>query len=141
LGIGQQYMLGQKGNKNGVAVSAVYNAGLALGLVRPYYVEVRDAQGDRFIKYSTQDSAAFVNGPFVGGSGISKGWNDTKIKPGVFAKAALRFDYGRFNETVSAIEAGVSIELYSSKIPIMLYEKERSLFFQGYIAIVLGRRR
>ena len=141
LGIGQQYMLGQKGNKNGVAVSAVYSGGLTLGLLRPYYIEVRDTQNDRFIKYSVQDSAAFVNGPFVGGSGISKGWNETKIKPGVFVKGAMRFDYGRFNETVSAIEAGVSLELYSSKIPIMLYEKEKSLFFQGYISIVLGRRR
>ena len=141
LGIGQQYMLGQKGNKNGVAVSAVYSGGLSLGLLRPYYIEIRDTQGDRFIKYSTQDSSAFVNGPFVGGGGLSKGWGETKIKPGAFVKAALRFDYGRFNETVSAIEAGISLELYSSKIPIMLYEKEKSLFFQGYISLVLGRRR
>src|SRR5688572_29169506 len=40
LGFGQQYILGQKGNKNGVAVSAVYNAGVSIGLLRPYYVDV-----------------------------------------------------------------------------------------------------
>jgi hypothetical protein len=141
IGIGQQYMLGQKGNKNGVAVSAVYSGGLSVGLLRPYYIEVQDIQGDRFIKYSAQDSAAFVNGPFIGGGGLSKGWNDIKIKPGAFLKAALRFDYGRFNETVAAIEAGMSIEAYGSKIPIMLFEKEKQLFFQGYISILLGRRR
>lgn len=141
IGIGQQYMLGQKGNKNGVAVSAVYSAGLSLGLLRPYYIEVRDTSGDRFIKYSAKDSSLFADGPFVGGGGLAKGWGETKIKPGAFVKAALRFDYGRFNETVSAIEAGVSLEFYSSKIPIMLYEKQKNLFFQGYISIVLGRRR
>ena len=40
LGFGQQYILGQKGNKNGVAVTAIYNAGLAVGLLRPYYLNV-----------------------------------------------------------------------------------------------------
>ncbi len=44
LGFGQQYILGQKGNKNGVAVSAVFNGGLALGLLRPYYMEVEDPE-------------------------------------------------------------------------------------------------
>ncbi len=42
LGFGQQYILGQKGNKNGVAVSAIFNGGLALGLLRPYYVDAID---------------------------------------------------------------------------------------------------
>ena len=64
-----------------------------------------------------------------------------KMKPGVFAKAALRFDYGRFNEVVSGIEAGVSIEAYTSKIPIMLFQKDKQLFFQGYISILFGRRK
>ncbi len=55
IGIGQQYILGQKGNKNGVAVSAVYNAGLALGLLRPYYLNVRNplTGSDTTIKYYT----------------------------------------------------------------------------------------
>ncbi|RYG28838.1 MAG: hypothetical protein EOO01_39150, partial [Chitinophagaceae bacterium] len=42
LGFGQQYILGQKGNKNGVAVTGIYNAGLSVGLLRPYYLEVED---------------------------------------------------------------------------------------------------
>ncbi|HRF20029.1 MAG TPA: hypothetical protein PK977_17755, partial [Chitinophagaceae bacterium] len=59
LGFGQQLILGQKGNKNGVAVTAIYNGGLALGLLRPYYVEVEDplTGENKVIKYSTQDSA------------------------------------------------------------------------------------
>ena len=59
LGFGQQYILGQKGNKNGVAVSAVFNGGLALGLLKPYYVEVQDpVSGDvTTIKYSKADSS------------------------------------------------------------------------------------
>jgi len=143
LGFGQQIILGQKGNKNGVAVSAIFNGGLALGLLRPYYIEVQDpASGDNtVIKYSKADSSLFLGPTIIGGGGFGKGWNEVKMKPGGFLKTAMRFDYGRFNEVVSGIEAGLSVEFYGSKIPIMITQKEKQLFFQGYIAILFGRRK
>lgn len=143
LGFGQQYVLGQKGNKNGVSISAVYNAGLAIGLLRPYYIEVVDqTTGDsKTIKYSQKDSLDFLGNGIIGGGGFGKGWGEMKMKPGVFAKTALRFDYGRFNEVVSGIEIGISAEMYGSKIPILIKQKDKSLFFQGYISILFGRRK
>ena len=142
LGFGQQYILGQKGNKNGVAVSAVYNVGLSLGLLRPYYLTVEDSTGRlRTIKYSKQDSLLFLGGSISGGGGFGKGWGEIKIKPGAFAKVAMRFDYGRFNEVVSGLEIGMSLEAYASKVPIMLLQKDRRLFFQGYVAVLFGRRK
>src|SRR5688572_26126330 len=83
LGVGQQHMLGQKGNKNGVAVSAVFSGGLALGLLRPYYIEVEDPNGgeNRIIKYSIEDSSLFLGPTIVGGGGLGKGWSEIKIKP------------------------------------------------------------
>ena len=143
LGIGQQYIFGNKGNKNGVSVSAVYSAGLSIGLLRPYYVNVEDPLSgeDRSIKYSQADSALFLGPTITGGGGFGKGWGEMKIKPGAFAKAAMRFDYGRFNEAVSGLEIGMSLEAYSSKVPIMLLQKNKSLFFQGYVSILFGRRK
>jgi len=142
LGFGQQYILGQKGNKNGVAVSAIYNAGFVAGLLRPYYLEVQTPpSGSKIIKYSVKDSALFLGPSIVGGAGLNKGWSEMTFKPGIFGKAALRFDYGRFNETVSGIEAGLSVEAYGSKIPIMLQQKNKQLFFQGYISVLFGRRK
>ena len=64
-----------------------------------------------------------------------------KMKPGIFAKSGLRFDFGRFNEVVSAIEVGVSAEFYSGDIPIMLYQKDKQFFYQGHIAMMFGRRK
>ncbi|MES1220458.1 MAG: hypothetical protein ABUT20_33460 [Bacteroidota bacterium] len=142
LGIGQQYILGEKGNKNGVSVSAVYGAGLSLGFLRPYYLQVVDASGNGLtIKYTPQDSLLFTGQTIVGSGGLGKGWGELKFKPGAYAKAGLRFDYGRFNEIVSAIEVGVSLEAYAQKIPIMLYQKDKQLFFQGYLALEFGRRK
>ncbi|MEO7924545.1 MAG: hypothetical protein ABIR30_12765 [Chitinophagaceae bacterium] len=143
LGFGQQYILGQKGNKNGVAVTAVYSGGLALGLLKPYYLEVEDPLGgdNKIIKYSEDTKAVFLGPTIIGAGGFGKGWNELKIKPGGFAKTALRFDYGRFNEVVSGIEVGLSLEFYGSKIPIMAEQKDKQMFFQGYIALLFGRRK
>ena len=142
LGFGQQYILGQKGNKNGVAVSAVYNAGLAIGLLRPYYVDVQGTGNEeRSIKYTEQDADAFINGPFYGASGLGKGWSELKVKPGAYLKTAMRFDYGRFNESVNGLEIGMSLEAYASKIPIMLFQDDKRLFFQAYVAILFGKRK
>ncbi len=145
LGYGQQYLFGQKGNKNGIALTGSYQAGLSLGMLRPYYLQVADASGEsREIKYSVEDSAAFLGSPpfiIVGGGGLGRGWGEMKFKPGAYAKTALRFDWGHYNELVSGIEIGLSVEAYSEKIPILLFAKERQVFVQGHIAIVFGRRK
>ena len=141
MGFGQQYILGQKGNKNGVSVTAVYNTGISIGMLRPYYVEVVEGSSTRVIKYSSKDSVAFLGPSILGGGGFGKGWSEVKIKPGAFAKTALRFDYGRFNEVVSGLEIGISVEAYGEKIPILLFQKDKQIFYQGYISLLFGRRK
>ena len=145
LGYGQQYLFGQKGNKNGIAVTGSYQGGVSLGLLRPYYLQVDDGTGNaREIKYSVDDSTAFLGTPpnvILGSGGLGRGWGEMKMKPGAYAKTALRFDWGHYNEIVSGIEIGMSVDVYSQKIPILLFAKERQVFFQGHIAIVFGRRK
>lgn len=143
LGFGQQYILGQKGNKNGVAVSAVYNGGFALGLLKPYYIEVQSSSGgqNEVIKYTEANKDIFLGQGIVGSGGFGKGWNELSMKPGAFLKTALRFDYGRFNEVVNGLEIGLSGEFYASKIPIMAEQKDKQFFIQGYISILFGRRK
>ena len=63
------------------------------------------------------------------------------MRPGVYAKTAMRFDYGRLNETVTAIEVGLSAEYYANKIPQMLFNKDKQFFFNAYVAILLGKRK
>ncbi len=143
LGFGQQYIFGQKGNKNGVAVTGIYNAGLSIGLLRPYYLNVNDPVngGERAIKYAGDDTTLFLDQSAINsGGGLGKGWGEIKVKPGAFAKVAMRFDHGRYNESVAGLEIGMSLEAYASKIPIMAFQKDKQLFFQGYVAILFGRQ-
>lgn len=139
LGMGQQRIIGGKGNKNGVAVMAVYAGGFTLGLQKPYYVDVIDQSQQRFRKtYPTIIDSGYIE---QGASGFTVGWDRVQPKYGVHAKGALRFDYGRFNETVSAIEVGLNAEYYFRKVAQMAYNPEKNFFFNAYVSLLLGRRK
>jgi hypothetical protein len=139
LGYGYQYLIGSKGNKNGIEVSAVGVGGLTLGLAKPYYYDVEDIRGNRKrLRFDTDDTTTyFINGA----SGFSYGWKELKINPGAFLKAGLRFEYGRFNESVSAVDVGLFGEFYSTKVPQMYLVKQRQFFVGAYISMVFGKRK
>lgn len=146
LGIGQQLLIGGKGNKNGVAVSAVYGGGLSLGYLKPYYLNVRDDDGNNVdVKYVGGDSTTksnFLDPTRINGAtGFTKGFGEGKIVPGAFARLGMRFDYGRYNEFLSAFEVGVNAEYYSKVMPILINNPEKQFFINGYIAIEFGSRK
>ena len=147
LGFGQQKILGGKGNKNGVAVSAIYGGGLTLGMLKPYYVQVQDnsgsATGVKDIKYSDSTANKFLDPSIIiGGSGFGKGFGEMKYVPGITSRVALRFDYGKYNEVVSALEVGVNAEYYSQAMPILVGVNDtKKFFFNGYIALTFGKRK
>jgi hypothetical protein len=72
---------------------------------------------------------------------LGTGWKNLEFVPGAYLKPALRFDYGKYNEMVSAIEVGLTAEFYSKKIAQMIYIKQRQFFLSAYVAVVFGRRK
>jgi len=145
-GYGEQFLIGGKANKNGIAVSAVLGAGLSIGLVKPYYVDVDDKAGLGRMRYKFSDTVPTgTTYQILGASGFTVGWNELKVKPGIYAKTALRFDYNRFNDFITAVEAGINSEFYSSKILQMSWKGksniEQNYFFNAYIAIEFGKRK
>ena len=143
LGIGQQRLIGGKGNKNGVEVSAVYLGGVSLGLLKPYYLELYDSSGNSstFQKYSSANASLFLNqNDIAGGGGFSRGLNEMTLVPGLYVKAGVRFDWAEFNEFVSALEVGVSAEGYSQKIHIMIENPGQQFFYGAYLSLIFGKR-
>lgn len=141
FGVGQQRIIGGKGNKNGVAVMAIYAGGISAGLEKPYMVNVF-IPGDEDHRFKSTYPMILDSGYHeIGAAGPFAGWKDVKVRPGAHAKLALRFDWGRFNETVSAIEAGINAEFYSSKIGQVMGVAPKQFFFNAYVSLLLGRRK
>lgn len=147
IGVGQSYLIGGKGNRNGVAVSAIYYGGASIGLLKPYYVNSIDPTTNQYgaIKYKGDSSANdnnFLDLNMIDGkAGFFKGFGELKVKPGLFAKGAVRFDYGRYNEFVSAIETGVNVEYYTSGMPILVNNDPKKFFLNVFVAIEFGNRK
>ena len=92
------------------------------------------------------DSILFTNSSLLGflqvsGAGFGKGWNQITVTPGLYTKASLRFDYGKYNEQLSALEVGVMAEFYSKAIPQLVYSKPKQFFISAYISIMFGKRK
>ncbi len=143
FGLGNQILIGGKGNKNGVAVSFIYGGGLSLGMLKPYYIQIQDPNSGQYqdIKYANNDSIFLNPALIVGASPFGKGFGEMKFVPGAHIKTALRFDYGRYNETISAIEVGINFEYYSDKMPMMVMGNPQRAFFDAHIGIEFGKRK
>lgn len=145
LGVQQQFLLGNKGNRNGVSVSCNFGGGLSLGLLRPYLVEVANAEDvTSFVNHETlynQDYNVSDSFAIIGGPSLGQGWSKMKMIPGIYLKSALRFDYGKYNEIISGLEIGASLEYYSKKIPQMIAIKQNQLFLGVYLSLIFGRRK
>lgn len=140
LGVQQQFLLGNKGNKNGVSVSGNVGGGISIGLLRPYLLGY-DSAGTQIFKGLADDSTRFLTQDPVSGPNFGTGFNKLKVTPGAYAKAGLRFDYGKYNEMINALEVGLVAEFYSKAIPQMAFTKHEKFFFSAYVTIMFGKRK
>ena len=143
IGIGQQKLIGGKGNKNGVATTLNYGGGFALAMMKPYHLDVNDplSGATKTIRY-VQDSTLFLDQTrIIGATGFTKGLGRMDYIPGFHARASLRFDYGRYNETASGIEVGINAEYYTKEIIQMAQNANKKFFFNAFVAITFGRRK
>jgi hypothetical protein len=148
---GQQHLLGSKANKNGIDVYAVVKGGLVLGLLRPYYVQANfSANTNTFsdiknVAYNKTDDLGknYLLDPqrILAGTGLKYGWNELQVNPGLKFHGALRFDFGRQPDRVSALEIFLTGEYYSKKVERMVYSTRNRFFFSSGIAFEFGRRK
>ena len=153
-GLGEKRYFSEKAKRKGLAVGMSYQGGVSLGLAKPYYLElVRFAEPGindfiiRSEKFSEENADVFLDiNSIYGSSGFSKGLGETSIIPGFHAKIATHFDWGAFDEFVKAIEAGIMVDVFFQKVPIMVESpmvpntENRPFFVNLYLNLQLGKR-
>ncbi len=142
LGMNFRKMIAGKPEQSSVAIHWVNGGGLAVGLVKPYYVLGRSAsQGIGPIKYDGDDAAAFLDANTIEGKApFTEGLKDITINPGLHAKSALRFDFANNKKRILALETGVNLAYYLKPVAIMATQDAQSLYANVYAAFYFGRR-
>jgi len=149
-GIGEKRYLSEKAKHKGLAIGITYEIGPALGLLKPYYLELirsNDVGGPNFLvseRYSEENADVFLNvNRIYGSSSFTKGFSELKFRPGIQFKASVHFDWGAFDEFVKALEAGIMGDIFFSEVPIMAdleFAENRPYFINLFLTLQLGKR-
>lgn len=147
-GWGAKKYLSEKARLRGVAVGYSYQFGPALGLLKPYYLELfkRVDNGNIIAseRYSEENASTFLDRNFIyGASSFSKGFGEMTPRPGLHAQISLHLDWGAFDELVKALEVGLMGEFFFSDVPIIIENENVTnspLFLNLFISLQLGRR-
>lgn len=144
-GFGTKRYFSEKTKHKGVAVGLNYEIGPTLGFLKPYYLifayRVDGIRQVAEIKYSEADEDLFLDETRIQGkAGFFKGLDELKVYPGIHAKIGTHFALGAFEKYVTALEAGIMVDVFLQEVPIMVIENNRRLFLNVYLTLQLGKR-
>jgi hypothetical protein len=151
--LGEQRVIAGKAERGGVELRLNYTGGLSLGLVKPVYLNIiRDSQNDPGIySVSTErydpDDANHSQEYIYGRAAFTRGLDELRFYPGLYAKLGISFEFGAYDDDVKIIEVGITADAYHDKIEIMRSGsqfqqevKNNQLFFNFYINWIYGRK-
>lgn len=151
-GKGTKTLLTDKTKRKGVAIGYNYEAGPALALLKPYYLELiygveRDGKflnELRDERYSDANAEKFLDYNLIfGGGSATKGLKNLSIVPGIQGKLGLFFSLGAFDEYAKSIEVGLMGDIFIKKIPIMVETEaisSKPYFLNFYVTVEFGKR-
>jgi hypothetical protein len=136
---GRDLILFKKAPHQGAEIKAVFAVGPTLGILAPYYVQIRGGNSDvaNYKQYDPSISITEIDGPGKIFQGIGK----SDVKFGINMKAALNFELGTIKSQVTGFEAGFLLDSYASKIIIMPAAKNYAVFPTLFIALFYGSRK
>lgn len=142
FGVGKMKTLGIRNGKNDVGLSYSFQAGISLALLKPVYLYIDRKPGTlqsnvELVKYENESTIEYNN--IIGGASFFTGMNQMTLMPGVFTRASLLFNWGRYTGDFHAVETGVMITAYSKSLPLMATIKNNPVYPTVFIAFNLGK--
>lgn len=142
--VGQKFLLAEQAKRNGVMIQYYYAGGLALGFLKPYYLRVCGDDLCTFYEEVTYEKGIdnnFTNYDYiVGGAGFGKGWK-LKFRPGVHFKTGMAFDWSNQDNIIKAVDVGISVDSYFSKLPMMFSKENKFIFVNAFVGFTMGKKK
>ncbi|MFT5969612.1 MAG: hypothetical protein ACI8ZO_000101 [Flavobacteriales bacterium] len=120
-----------------IGISLVYSGGLAIGILKPIYMEIirPDGLGFDLERYDPRVHSVdriFGKGPF------SKGFSELKFLPGLYSKAGIIVKYGESRDIINALEFGFALNAFVKEARIMALSQNKQVFLSLYISMHFG---
>jgi hypothetical protein len=140
-GLGHQHELFKKADLGGIAVRYFYSAGPVLAIYKPIYYRVLypiSTSGDYEVKVEKFDASIAIPQDIYGKASFTKGLDEIKVMPGLYAKAGFNFEYSKEDKIIHAIELGAQINAFPTKIPIMAGSDNKAVFASLFVSYRFG---
>ena len=141
---GVKRTIADKADHNGVRLSFIGFGGIALGLLKPYYVMVQENDSSTNaipVRYTSATASQFLNqASILEAAPLHYGLNQIQPVPGITGKIGLDFDWGIKDEFVKSLEAGVVLDIYYKRLPIYANAYNRFYQFGVYLSFQFGKR-
>lgn len=137
---GQQRMLFEKQREKGVEVYFNWKTGLNLGMLKPIYLEVVNSSTGIGKVEERYDPNIHNESNIYGKGRFTSGLNEISFVPGAHIKGGFKFEISRNRERIIALETGVIVDFFPTKVSILAEQKEDVLFYNFYINILFGKK-
>ena len=138
-GIGNQHEIFSKQDQGGVSIRYFYSGGLSLAFSKPIYYKVLYFTAN---SYETKDEKFEVSihqpGDVLSRSSFTKGLNETKVLPGIYALGGFNFEYSKEDKVIHAVELGLSVNAYPKKLEIMSTTDNKAVFLSVFVSYRIG---
>jgi len=163
-GYGIKRYYSEKARKKGLAIGTSYQGGFTLGLLKPYYLEIRNpdpgsAPAVTNQRFTGGNAESFLTPERINGAAPAiTGFGEIQLRPGFHLNGALHFDWGAFDEFVKAIEVGIAADVFFGDVPILIDDvsipstsgsgievlpenvRNRPFFINFYVSFQFGKR-
>lgn len=142
-GVGKNKLLNKKPYFGGVELRFNYSGGASVGIAKPVYLYVINFTSNPYEytitteKYE-EDSHFYDN--IYGRAPFTKGLDELKFYPGIYATAGLSFEFGPYKSKLNSVVCGGVLELFPKGIPIMAFNDPKNVFFTFFISYSFGKR-
>jgi hypothetical protein len=139
-GLGYQHEIFKKADLGGIAVRYFFSGGPVLAIYKPiYYRVLRPISSTEYevleIKFDNSISSPT---DIYSKASFTKGFNETKVMPGLYGKFGFNFEYSKEDKVIHAIEVGAQLNAFPKEIPIMYGANNKMLFFSLFASYRFG---
>ncbi|MCD4747087.1 MAG: hypothetical protein K8R58_12390 [Bacteroidales bacterium] len=140
-GFGLQKLLNRKPYWGGVELRYFFNGGASLAITKPIYLYiVTEEEHESSITEEKYDSNKHFSDNIYGRAPFTKGFNEIKIYPGIYAKLGFDFEFGVYNTKIKSLEVGAIIDFFPQAVPIMAFNENENYFLTFFICFSFGKR-
>lgn len=139
-GYGHQHEIYKKADLGGIAIRYFYSGGPVFAIYKPIYYRVLYPIVNRPTEYEIRlekfdVNAMAISNDIYGRASFTKGLNEIKFLPGLFAKAGFNFEYSKEDKAIHAIEIGAVVNAFPKEVPIMAIDNK-----QFFVSIFVSYR-